>query len=39
MAMLTAPLGARLAFAVSQRVLRGAFALLLAVVAVELIAG
>lgn len=39
MAMLTAPLGARLAFAVSQRALRWAFAVLLAVVAVELIAG
>ncbi len=39
MAMLTAPLGARLAFAVSQRALRWAFAILLAVVAVKLIAG
>ncbi|MEX0900696.1 MAG: sulfite exporter TauE/SafE family protein [Gammaproteobacteria bacterium] len=37
-AMLTAPLGARLAFAVSQRALRWAFAVLLAVVAIELLA-
>lgn len=39
MAMLTAPLGARLAFAVSQRALRWAFAVLLAVVAIKLLTG